>query len=110
MERDARFLNLLLVLAVMEASTLIVLVGIGMPLKYFGSFGYAVKIIGPIHGVVWLLYMWVVLATVSLKMWKTSDVARLVVSSVLPFGGFVTAKWIEKQARAKPVGTRSSLA
>lgn len=101
MERDPRFLKLLCLLAVIEALTFIMLIGVAVPLKYFEGYSAGVAILGPIHGIVWLSYIWVVLATASLKMWKKLDIFRLVINSALPFGGFATAEWIGQLSTRK---------
>jgi integral membrane protein len=94
MRHDPRFLKLLATLSVTQATALVALLGIAMPVKYFAGYGAGVTLIGALHGVTWLLYMWVVLAMMTLKMWNRGQVLRLVVSTMLPFGGFVTALWI----------------
>jgi len=71
MKRDPRFLKLLTMLSVTQATAFIAL-----------------------HGVIWLLYMWLVLAMMTLKMSNRGQILRLVFSAVLPFGGFATALWI----------------
>jgi integral membrane protein len=99
MRRDQRFLKLLATLSVTQATAFVALLGVAMPVKYFAGYGAGVTLIGALHGVTWLLYMWVVLAMMTLKMWNRSQVLRLIVSAVLPFGGFATALWIHSISR-----------
>lgn len=99
MRRDPRFLKLLAMLSVTQATTLVALLGIAMPIKYFAGYGTGVTLIGALHGVTWLLYIWVVLAMMTLKMWDRGEVLRLVISAALPFGGFATALWIHNMSR-----------
>jgi integral membrane protein len=94
MKRDPRFLKLLATLSVTQATAFAALLGVAMPVKYFAGYGAGVTLVGALHGVTWLLYMWVVLAMMTLKMWNRGQVMRLVISAVLPFGGFATALWI----------------
>lgn len=94
MKRDPRFLKLLAMLSVTQATAYIVLLGIAMPVKYYAGYGAGVTVIGTLHGVTWLLYMWVLLAMMTLKMWNRGQLLRLVFSAALPFGGFATALWI----------------
>jgi integral membrane protein len=94
MERDPRYLKLLAVLSAAQAASFVALLGVALPVKYFAGYGGAVTTIGALHGVLWLLYMWVVLAMTTLKMWRGAQILRLVFSPLLPFGGFATARWI----------------
>lgn len=99
MKRDPRFLKLLATLSVTQATTFVVLLGVAVPVKYVAGYGAGVTLIGALHGVAWLLYMWMVLAMMTLKMWNRGQILRLVFSSVLPFGGFATALWISHLSR-----------
>ncbi len=101
MNRDLEFLKLLRILAMIEATTLIFLLGIAVPAKHIGGYGMGVSVMGPVHGVVCLMYAWVLLATASLGMWKSKELCRLALSLVIPFGGFVNAAWIAKQPMAR---------
>jgi len=94
MKRDLRFLKLLSTLSLMQAAAFIALLGIAVPVKYFAGYATGVTVVGTLHGAIWLLYMWTVVAMTSLNMWSKVEVSRLVLSSLLPFGGFATAHWI----------------
>jgi integral membrane protein len=96
MKRDPRFLKLLATLSVTQAASFIVLLGVAVPVKYFAGYDGGVTMMGALHGVLWLLYMWVVLAMATLKMWDGAQILRLVFSPLLPFGGFATARWINR--------------
>ena len=80
----------------MQAASFAVLLGVAVPLKYLAGYAGAVTVVGVLHGTSWLLYMWVVLAMVSLKMWNTLETLRLVGSTLIPLGGFSTARWIRR--------------
>lgn len=95
MRRDPRYLKLLATLAVMQAASLVALLGVAMPVKYFAGYSAGVTVLGALHGVAWLLYMWVVLAMMTLNMCDRKEVLRLMVSALLPFGGFATAAWVK---------------
>ena len=45
------------ILGNIEGVSYLILLGIAMPLKYFGDNEILVKLIGPIHGFLWLLYI-----------------------------------------------------
>lgn len=91
MRPDRRFVGLLATLAVAEAASLLVLGGAMVS----GSHD-AVTVTGTLHGVIWLLYAWLILAMLSLSMWNKKDAVRLVVCALLPMGGLLTAHWCSR--------------
>ena len=54
-----------------ETCSTISLFFIAMPLKYLGGNEILVKIIGPIHGVLWFLYIGLLFEGVASKKWNT---------------------------------------
>jgi integral membrane protein len=91
MRPDRRFVGLLATLAVAETASLLVLGGAMVS----GSHD-AVTVIGAVHGVIWLLYAWLILAMISLKMWRKKEAVRVVVCALLPMGSLYTAHWCSR--------------
>ncbi|SHM40689.1 DUF3817 domain-containing protein [Roseibium suaedae] len=83
-----------------EAVTLALLVCVAVPLKHAAGFEIATKIMGPVHGLAFLIYLWTVFNTVSDGSWKASAIARLVLSAFVPFAGFLTPRFIRHQRGA----------
>lgn len=86
--------------ALVEASTLVVLLGVAVPLKHLAGVSAATAVVGPIHGLAFLAYCWTVLETVSGGGWARAEVARLVVSAVIPLAGFTTGPLLRRKAAA----------
>jgi integral membrane protein len=81
-------LGRLRVLAFLEGVSFLVLLGVGMPLKYAFGMPEANKIIGLVHGLLFVLY---VLNVVQAKVefdwsWRKTGLALL--ASIIPFGTF----------------------
>ena len=74
--------------ALLEGSTLLTLVGIAVPLKYLAAYPLAVSIIGPIHGMAFLLYLWTLTAVASGDGWRTRDIGIALLAALIPFGAF----------------------
>jgi integral membrane protein len=75
--------------ALFEGSSLIVLLFVAMPLKYHAGIPEAVKIIGPIHGILFLGFIYFLFSHAEkgdLNLIKT--VAGLI-ASFIPFGTFI---------------------
>ncbi|WP_213937993.1 DUF3817 domain-containing protein [Pseudomonas sp. dw_612] len=85
--------------AILEGTTLVVLLGIAVPLKHVFNWPAAVQIIGPLHGLVFLLYCWLVITAAESEKWKRSDLARALGSALIPLGGFFAAQYFRKQAK-----------
>ncbi len=76
-------------LSLFEGYSLLFLIFVAMPLKYFFDFPWGSKIVGPVHGAVFLIFV-LQLFVLALKhkwgIFKTAWV--LFVSSFVPFGAF----------------------
>lgn len=72
-----------------EGISFLLLLGIAMPLKYIFDYPLLVTIIGYIHGVLFMLYVLVIiLVTIALK-WSFSKTFLALLASVIPFGPFL---------------------
>jgi integral membrane protein len=72
-----------------EGVSLIVLVGIAVPLKYFFSNSGLVKTIGPIHGSLFLLFLFLSLSVGVEQHWKFRETTwKVLVACFVPFGTF----------------------
>jgi len=76
-------------LALLEGSSLLFLIFIAVPLKYIWDIPEGSKMIGPIHGALFLLF---VLSTINVAIkqkWKFMEVTwKVLVACVIPFGTF----------------------
>ena len=82
--------------SILEATTLIVLLFVAVPLKHLGHFPVAVTVMGPLHGLAFLAYVWAVFDTTSNMRWKAHEIARLVLAAFVPFAGFSTGRYVDK--------------
>lgn len=92
--RRLRFASLI------EATTLIALVMIAVPLKHVFGYADATRIMGPVHGAAFVGYIWFVISSVSGGGWSRREVARLVVAAFIPFGGFFNAGFLRRREDA----------
>ncbi|TDS64996.1 DUF3817 domain-containing protein [Myroides indicus] len=87
--------------ALLEGISLLVLLFIAMPLKYFLDQPGAVRIVGMAHGILFVIY--IVMATV-LKIdekWSFKKYAIICAASVLPFGTFIMEYKMFNQNKVK---------
>ncbi len=80
-----------------EGVSLLLLVGIAVPLKYAADLPIAVSILGPIHGVAFILYsLWLAECAFAGK-WKFGEVFKLWLSSFIPLGFFYSCAVIRRK-------------
>jgi len=78
-----------------EGYSYIILVFIAMPMKYLMDIPIAVKVVGMIHGVLFIIFLYLgVKAWISAK-WPLSQTVIFFIASLLPFGTFVTKNKIK---------------
>lgn len=76
-------------MGMLEGSSLVILLFIAMPLKYWFDMPQAVTIIGTLHGYIFLAYIVaVVYAMIAIK-WPFRFTIGAVLSAFIPFGNFV---------------------
>lgn len=69
-----------------EAYSFLVLVGIAMPLKYWAGLPQAVRIVGSVHGLLFLVFCVSLLQTMLIAKWPIGRSALIFISSLVPFG------------------------
>ena len=85
-----------------EGISLLVLLGIAMPLKYLAGLPEMVKIIGWAHGVLFVLFVVMVIFTYHEKNWPLKKVAFAFIAAFLPFGTFVFDAQLKKEEALQP--------
>jgi integral membrane protein len=76
-------------ITLIEGVSFLVLLGIAMPLKYFADLPMAVKWVGWIHGVLFMVFCAALLQTMLLVKWPLARGAMVFVAALLPFGPFL---------------------
>ncbi len=80
-----------------EGVSFLLLLLIATPLKYIAQDPTWVRILGPIHGGLFLLYLASALACVWIMRWPWTYFLLAGISSVLPFGPFVLEAWLNRR-------------
>lgn len=81
-------LGQLRIIAFLEGISYLLLLGIAMPLKYLAGEPSAVKVIGMIHGILFVLYVFYILL-VKLKLdWSLKKTVWAFLASLIPLGTF----------------------
>lgn len=70
-----------------ESLSLLVLIGIAVPLKHLAGHSIAVSIFDPIHGLIFLLFVWNLFRIVGQGELTFSAGGKLLLLAFIPFGG-----------------------
>lgn len=90
-------LGRLRIVAFLEGVSLLLLLGIAMPLKYMAGLPEAVRIVGMAHGVLFVLYVLLVAQVAIERSWSWKKAILSILASIVPFGTFYAdAKWFKE--------------
>ena len=80
-------------LSILEGISFLIILFITMPLKYILSMGIPNKIVGMVHGLLFIAYIIFAIFLKVEKNWDVKKTAIILICSVIPFGTF----WMEKK-------------
>ncbi len=79
-------------IAMLEGTSLLLLLGFAMPMKYFFQEPIFVKTIGMAHGLLFIAYLILAIMQKIASNWSLKTLAIVSIASVLPFGTFYVDK------------------
>ncbi len=88
--------------AAAEATTLLLLVGVAVPLKHLGDWPLAVRVLGPVHGFAFVAYLWLLLRSLSAGLLSRGEAARLTVPAFVPMAGYLAARLLARRVSGRP--------
>jgi integral membrane protein len=75
--------------ALLEGSSYLLLLFVAMPLKYLAGLPLAVRLVGSVHGLLFILFMVALARAARQRRWPLRRTLIAFVSSIIPFGTFV---------------------
>lgn len=84
------------IVSIAEAVSFLVLLLIAMPLKYAGDMPAGVQAMGPIHGILFLVYVGMVFVVRGQLRWNASRTVLALIASVLPVAPFLVEHYWAK--------------
>ena len=93
---DIRQIRRMRLASLLEATTLAILVFVAVPLKHLFGISLATAIMGPIHGLAFVFYIWMMIQTVMVGDWPKSTIARMLVCAFIPLAGFVNERLLRQ--------------
>ena len=83
--------------SLIEATTLVLLICVAVPLKHLAGLPVAVAVMGPVHGLAFLAFGWLAIQTVAGGGWRRPETARLLLLAAIPFGGYFNLSLIRRK-------------
>lgn len=83
-----------------EGTTLVLLLGVAVPLKHLAGVATGVRVMGPAHGLAFVFYFYTLIQTLSGGGWSRSDSMRMILAAFIPFGAFFNERLLARHARA----------
>ena len=84
-------------IAFAEGTSFLILLFIAMPMKYFMGMPLAVRVVGSIHGLLFLLYVARLVSLRATYQWDNTFSALAFTASILPFGTFLFDKYLREK-------------
>lgn len=85
------------IIGFLEGVSLLILVFVAMPLKYGAGDPYFVKLMGPVHGALFLLFVFNALSVGVERKWEFRTTTwKVLLSCIVPFGTFYIDRKILK--------------
>ena len=98
--RAARRVLLISLLSDMLVASMLVLLGIAMPLKYVAGMPGAVKVVGWAHGVLFVVFCYALMVAAGHRRWPLRQTAIVFIAALIPFGPFVIDKRLKAEEEA----------
>ena len=94
----------------LEGLSFLLLLGVAMPLKYMAGMPEAVRIVGSLHGLLFVLYALAVVHVWIVRRWPVDRALVAMIAAVLPFGPFLFDRSLrrEEAAAAAAPATRAA--
>jgi len=85
-------INIFKIISLLEGGSYILLLFVGVPLKYFGENPILVKSLGMPHGILFLAYIVLALLIREKMNWGFKATFLVLIASIIPFGTFYINK------------------
>lgn len=93
-------------MGILEGGSLLFLLFIAMPLKYFMDMPMAVTIVGMIHGVLFTIYCLAIIYTTFAVKWPIRFFFGAFIVAFIPFGNFILDSRLKKLEGKLTMGSR----
>ena len=89
--------------AIIEATTFLALL-VASYIKRANDAPIGVEILGPIHGILFLAYLYMAVSLRTEMRWSARTTALILIGAVVPFGGYAVDRWLREDRGESPSG------
>lgn len=93
---------------VLEGISFLLLLFVAVPLKHWFGLPIGVRVLGPIHGLLFLAFVYLLFATAAERSWPLRKSALAFVAALVPFGPFVLDRKLAHETEGDPLSTDTS--
>lgn len=97
---DRRQLGRMRIASITEATTLAILIFVAVPLKHAFGMPQVVSVMGPIHGLAFLFYIWMLIQSHFQIGWSGREWVRMILCAFIPLAGFVNERLLKHRQDA----------
>lgn len=97
---DRRQLGRMRIASITEATTLAILVFVAVPLKHAFGMPQVVSVMGPVHGLAFLFYIWMLIQSHFQIGWSGREWVRMILCAFIPLAGFVNERLLKHRQDA----------
>ena len=97
---DRRQLGRMRIASITEATTLAILVFVAVPLKHAFGMPAFVSVMGPVHGLAFLFYIWMLIQSHFQIGWSGREWVRMILCAFIPLAGFVNERLLKHRQDA----------
>lgn len=94
-------LRTLSLLALVEGASLVALVGVAVPLKYLAGLPEAVRLVGPVHGALFLWATFTLAVVLARGHLPAEKGARVFTASLVPFAGLWSHRMLMRHIESR---------
>lgn len=84
-------------ISIIEGISYILLLFVAMPLKYMFDMPLAVRVVGSLHGALFIAYMFMLLQVIMERKWGVVKAGIAFIASLIPFGTFIYDAQLKKE-------------
>jgi integral membrane protein len=90
-------------MGLIEGASLLILLFIAMPLKYWAGIPEAVRLVGSLHGLFFILYVLMIVYTTYKVRWSFIWVVSAFAVAFIPFGNIILDRFLQRTYSVKEV-------
>lgn len=80
-----------------EGLSFVLLLFVAMPLKYWAGLPLAVRVVGGVHGLLFIAFLWTLFRVTVERGWPIKRWLTALASSIVPFGTFVFDRSLKRE-------------